>query len=239
MVDNPLVVLGEDFEFLHEIQREGEGRDTVVAMELGGVQRVPEKLKAAARLAVIHRAGEAGNIHATADEIRGGSEGALVRAGVLERAGVRRDRRKQIGRHFCRNAGAHMLEKFQKNLPGGGRGRIDVIHIAVVLVADVMVDIEDRRAGGDGFVHRAEAVFDRGIERDKNIEFLRRGGRQAHDLVVRQVVEFRGRALLVVGRHFLAAIAQPEGKGNGRSQRVGVGADMAGNSHRAGIAKRI
>ena len=132
-----------------------------------------------------------------------------------------------------------MLEKFQKDLPGGWCRGIDKIHITVVFVADVVVDIEDRRAGGDGFVHRAEAVFHRGIESDKNIELLRRGGGQAHDLVARQVVELRGRALLVVGRHFLAAIAQPEGKGNGRSQRVGVGADMAGNSHRAGIAKRI
>ena len=82
-----------------------------------------------------------------------------------------------------------MLEKFQKDLPGGRCRWIDIIHIAVVFVADVVIDIEDRRAGCDGFVHRAETVFDRSIESDKNIELLRLGGRQAHDLVARQIVE--------------------------------------------------
>ncbi len=84
VIDDAFVVFGEDLEFLDDIQRQRESGDPVVRMKLGGVQRVAKEVETAARLAVIHRAGEAGDIHAAGDQVRGGGEGALVRSGVLE-----------------------------------------------------------------------------------------------------------------------------------------------------------
>ena len=102
-----------------------------------------------------------------------------------------------------------------------------------------MVDIKDRRAGRDSLEDSAKAVFHRSVERDKGIEFLRCGGGKADDFVARQIMKFRSGSLFVIGHDFLAAIAQPQGKRDGRPKCVGIGAKMAGDSHSARIAKRI
>ena len=104
--------------------------------------------------------------------MRCGCKSPLIRAGVLERARIRRNCSEEVRGHGRSDTCSDMAKEFNQDLTGRRSRGVDVIDVAEFLVAHMVVDIEQRSAWRDRVQYDAEAVFDRCVEGHENIEFF-------------------------------------------------------------------
>lgn len=81
--------------------------------------------------------------------MRCGGKGPLIRAGVLERTRIRRNRSEEVRGHGGSDAGPDMAKEFNQDLTGCRSREVDVIDVAEILVAHMVVDIEQWSAWRD------------------------------------------------------------------------------------------
>jgi len=92
------------------------------------------------------------------------TERSLVGVLVTEAAGVSEQSRVQVGSDVGGDRCADGGQQAMHHLPGGAGPGIDEVDGAERLVADVMVDVHDRRGGADEVLLVAEALHRRAVE---------------------------------------------------------------------------
>ena len=84
-----------------------------------------------------------------------------------------KSRRKDFRQSRRRSANFWLFKQLEKNLAGGGRGRIDVDQIAVARVARMMIDVDPEFRAANSGEGSAEPILRRGIERDADVKIFR------------------------------------------------------------------
>ncbi len=197
-----------------------------------------EQPDAGERKGLIDLARDGVHVRAQSDQFARGMVGQRFGGGVLEGAGIGGNRGKKTIGNGRRDWPLSGLEKTKNQFAGRSLAGGNPIQIAVARVAQVMVDVDEAFAPGNGRPGDTQALEGGAIGGDNQIKLVAVGG-LLEDVMRIQKRVFLRHHIFVPTNHVLSLLAQRQREADLGADAIAVGPDMAGDTNRLAGGYRL
>src|SRR5581483_8742538 len=141
VIDQTLVILGKDAQFSCYFQGKTKTCDVTFLLEAHGAQQLSQEFQTPSRIILIKQLTQPSDVQASANQFSGNLKGVGTGFWILKRASISGDRGVKIFGDVSIQRQALALDQMKNDFSRRRGRRIDVNHVAITWIAQVMVDV--------------------------------------------------------------------------------------------------